>query len=74
MADHFVGFSRGIEGTKYSDFTTGTSTTSGLSMELRVTDGAVRRLDVIKFLEAAERFFSNQQHTTAAGFTFLQDG
>jgi hypothetical protein len=28
MADHFVGFSRGVEGFKYSDFTTGTSTTA----------------------------------------------
>jgi hypothetical protein len=43
-------------------------------MELRVTDGAVRRIDVIKFLEAAERFFENQQQTTTAGFTFTQDG
>lgn len=74
MADHFVGFSRGVEGFKYSDFTTGTSTTGSLSMELRVTDGAVRRIDVIKFLEAVERFFENQQQTTAAGFTFTQDG
>jgi hypothetical protein len=74
MADHFVGFSRGVEGFKYSDFTTGTSTSSGLSMELRVTDGAVRRIDVLKFIEAVERFFENQQQTTAAGFTFTQDG
>ncbi len=74
MADHFVGFSRGVEGSKYSDFTTGTSTTAGLSMELRVTDGAVRRVDVLKFLEAVERFIENQQQTTAAGFTFTQDG
>lgn len=74
MADHFVGFSRGIEGFKYSDFTTGTSSTGGLSMELRITDGAVRRIDVIKFLEAVERFFENRQQTTTAGFTFTQDG
>lgn len=74
MADHFVGFSRGIEGFKNSDFTTGTSTTGGLSMEVRITDGAVRRIDVIKFLEAVERFFENQLQTTAAGFTFTQDG
>ena len=74
MADHFVGFSRGIEGTKSSDFTTGTSTTGGLSMELRITDSAVRRIDVIKFLEAMERFMTDQKLTTAAGFTFVQDG
>jgi hypothetical protein len=74
MADHFVGFSRGVEGFKASDFTTGAASTAGLSMELRVTDGAVRRVDVIKFLDAAKRFFENQQQTTPAGFTFTQDG
>jgi hypothetical protein len=71
MADHFVGFSRGIEGEKYSDFTTGAATTAGLSMELRVTDGAVRKVDVVKFLEAVERFIENQQQTVAAGFIFI---
>jgi hypothetical protein len=70
MADHFVGFSRGVEGSKYSDFTTGTSTTGGLSMELRITDGAVRKIDVLKFLEACERFIENQQQSVAAGFVF----
>lgn len=79
MADHFVGYSRGVEGTKYSDFTTGTSSTAGLNMELRVVDAVpntsgVRRVDVLKFLDAAKRFFENQQQSTAAGFTFLQDG
>lgn len=74
MADHFVGFSRGVDGSNYSDFTTGTSTTGGLSMELRITDSAVRRMDVMLFLDALERFFANQQQTTAAGFTFVQDG
>jgi len=71
MADHFVGFSRGVEGTKFSDFTTGTSTTAGLSMELRITDGAVRKVDVEKFLEAVERFIQTQQQTVAAGFVFI---
>lgn len=74
MADHFVGFSRGIQGTKYSDFTTGAASTAGLHMELRVTDSIVRREDVVLFLEAVERFFENQQQTTAAGFTFIIDG
>lgn len=71
MADHFAGYSRGVEGTKYSDFTTGTSTTGGLSMELRITDGAVRKVDAIKFLEAARLFIENQQQSTAAGFVFI---
>jgi hypothetical protein len=71
MADHFVGFSRGVEGTKFSDFTTGTSTTGGLSMELRITDGAVRKIDAVKFIEALERFIESPQQTTAAGFVFI---
>lgn len=71
MADHFAGFSRGVEGLKYSDFTTGTSTTGGLSMELRITDGAVRKIDAIKFLEAARAFIENQQRSVAAGFVFI---
>lgn len=74
MADHFVGFSRGVQGFKYSDFTTGAASTAGLAMELRVTDGVVRRTDVVLFLEAVERFFENVQQTKTAGFTFLQDG
>lgn len=71
MADHFAGYSRGIEGTKYNDFTTGTSTTGGLAMELRVTDGAVRKVDVIKFLESARMLIENQQQSVAAGFVFI---
>lgn len=74
MADHFAGFSRGVSGLKASDFTTGTATTAGLSMEIRITDGAVRRIDVQKFLDALEVFFNDPQQTKAAGFTFLQDG
>ena len=71
MADHFVGFSRGVEGQKYSDFTTGAASTGALSMELRITDGAVRKVDVVKFLEAVENFIENQQQTVAAGFVFI---
>lgn len=74
MADHFVGFSRGVQGFKYNDFTTGAASTAGLHMELRVTDTIVRRQDVVLFLEALERFFENAQQTTTAGFTFVQDG
>lgn len=74
MADHFVGFSRGVQGFKASDFTTGTGSTAGLSMELRVTDGAVRRIDVVNFLDAAARFIEDPKQTVAAGFTFTLDG
>lgn len=69
MADHFVGFSRGIEGFKFSDFTTGAASSAGLDMELRVADGAsLTRKDVHNFIEALERFFENSQQVVAAGF------
>lgn len=71
MADHFVGFSRGVEGGRYNDFTTGAASTAGLQMELRVTDGVVRKVDVQKFLEALERFIENPQQYNVAGFNFI---
>lgn len=75
MADHFVGFSRGVQGFKASDFTTGAASTAGLQMELRVTDAVPpagpRRIDVINFLKAVTRFIEDPKQTTAAGFTFL---
>jgi hypothetical protein len=71
MPDHFVGYSRGVEGTKAADFTTGTASTGGLSMELRITDGAVRKVDAIKFLDSAKRFIENRQQSVAAGFVFI---
>lgn len=78
MADHFVGFSRGVQGFKASDFTTGTATTAGLQMELRVVDAVppagVRRIDVVNFLKAVTRFIEDPKQTTAAGFTFVNDG
>lgn len=74
MADHFVGFSRGVQGFKASDFTTGAASTGALHMELRVTDSIVRRIDVVNFLKAATRFIEENKQTTAAGFTFLGDG
>jgi hypothetical protein len=74
MADHFVGFSRGVQGFKASDFTTGTATTAGLHMELRVTDSIVRRIDVVNALKAFTRFIEDPKQTVAAGFTFIIDG
>jgi hypothetical protein len=50
MADHFVSLKRGVSGFKYSDFTTGTSSTGGNDVELRVADAAnLTKLDVVKF-------------------------
>lgn len=69
MADHFVAVARGVEGTKYSDFTTGTSSAATALFEFRVLDGVTpKKVEVLKALEAIERFFQNAQQVTAAGF------
>jgi hypothetical protein len=69
MADHFVAVARGVEGSKYSDFTTGTSSASTALFEFRVLDGVTpKKVEVLKALEAIERFFENAQQVSAAGF------
>lgn len=69
MADHFVSLARGVEGTKYSDFTTGTSSSATDLFELRILDGVTpTKVEVLKALEAFERFFENQQQVVTAGF------
>lgn len=60
MADRFIGFNRGVEGFKPSDFTVGTSTGS-TDMELRYSDSAsLTRKDLILFLCAVERYLESQ--------------
>lgn len=69
MADHYVSLKRGVAAGKYSDFTTGTSSTAGDQIELRILDGAnTTRLDVQLALEAFERFFANAKQVSTAGF------
>ena len=69
MADHFVAVARGVEGTKYSDFTVGTSSAATALFEFRVLDGVTpKKVEVLKALEAIERFFENAQQVSAAGF------
>lgn len=69
MASHFVSLARGVEGSKYSDFTTGTSSSASDLFEFRVLDGVTpTKVEVLKALEAFERFFQNQQQVTAASF------
>ncbi len=70
MADHYVALNDGIEGFKYSDFITGTSSTAGTNqVELRVQDGTnLTRKDIDNMLEALQRFFQNPQQVVAAGF------
>lgn len=67
MASHYVSLARGIEGSKYSDFTVGTSATTDL-FEFRVLDGVTpKKVEVLKALEAFERFFENAQQA-GSGF------
>jgi len=68
MASHFVSLKRGIEGTKSSDFTTGTSATTD-QFEFRVLDGVTpTRVEAVKALKAFEWFFANAQQVADAGF------
>jgi hypothetical protein len=69
MADHYVAVARGVEGSKYSDFTVGTSSAATALFEFRVLDGVTpKKVEVLKALEAIERFFENPQQVSAAGF------
>jgi hypothetical protein len=69
MADHYVSLQRGVEGTKYSDFRTGASDTLTDLFAFRVHDGITpKKVEVLKALDAFQRFFDNQQQVTPAGF------
>lgn len=73
MADHYVSINRGVEGSKSSDFTTGTSPNSGAMFELRVFDAVAvtdrpTELEVLKALEAFKRFFETSPLAANAGF------
>lgn len=72
MADHFVSLTRGLEGMKYIDFTTGTSSSATTFIEVRLGDAAganiPTKVEIIKALEAFQRFFENAQQVSAAGF------
>jgi hypothetical protein len=73
MADHFVSLTRGLEGEKYIDFTTGTASSGSVFIELRVGDAVTvpttpTRVEIIKALMALQRFFENPQQVGSAGF------
>jgi hypothetical protein len=73
MADHFISLTRGLEGSQYSDFTVGTSSSGSVFVELRVGDATTvpttpTRVEILKALKAMERFFENPQQVGAAGF------
>ena len=40
MASHYVSLNRGQEGSRYSDYVTGTSSAANVGIELRLDDGA----------------------------------
>jgi hypothetical protein len=68
MASHFVSLNRGQEGFQFSDFTTGAAT-SGAVIELRLDDASnFTQLEVVKAIEAFQRFFENRQQFNPAGF------
>jgi hypothetical protein len=72
MADHFISLNRGLEGSVYSDFTTGAASSGTTFVELRVGDTAganvPTKVEIHKALKAFERFFENAQQVSAAGF------
>jgi hypothetical protein len=69
MADHYVLLDRGVEGSDYNDFTTGTSDTLTVLFAFRVHDGVTpKKVEVHKALNAFKRFFANAQQVSAAGF------
>jgi hypothetical protein len=69
MSNHFISLNRGQNGSSYSDFVTGTASTAGADVELRVADGAsLTKNDLHLMLLAFERFFENAQQAGPAGF------
>lgn len=69
MASHYVSLNRGEQGFVDTEFTSGTSSTAGDDIELRVRDGAsLTKKDVIIALEAFERYFETAKLVSAAGF------
>lgn len=71
MASHFVSMKRGAtadRGDLYN-LTTGTSTTAGDTIELRLDDaGAYTVEDVVLALKKFQQFFENIQLASTAGF------
>ncbi|TFV75305.1 hypothetical protein E4K64_16515 [Bradyrhizobium frederickii] len=68
MADHFIAVARGLQGTKQTDFTTGTSSSAASGIELRILDGAGwTKKDAVLALKAFERFLETAPWVAAAG-------
>jgi hypothetical protein len=68
MADHFIALNRGVQGFKQTDFTTGTASSAGSGIELRVLDGANwTKNDALNALKAFQRFLETGPWVSAAG-------
>ena len=66
MASVYVGVYRATsEGFQSVDFTTGSSSTGALEIELRILDTVTSRDDVVKALEALERYITENLFTGA---------
>jgi hypothetical protein len=69
MSSHFISLGRGEEGFNSLDFTVATSSTATDLFEFRILDGVTpKKVEVIKALEAFERFFENAQQVGGSGF------
>lgn len=69
MSNHFIAINRGVEGSKISDFTFGTSSSASTDFELRIGDvdgqGVVPKdKDVILALKAIIRACESRLFTT----------
>lgn len=69
MSNHFIAINRGKTGTKISDFTFGTSSSSSSDIELRIADvdgqsKVMTDKDVILALEAFRMAISSYLYTT----------
>lgn len=69
MASHYLSINRGASGLAQTDFTTGTSSTAGDGIELRLLDGAsLTKKDVVLALKAFERYLETWPWVADAGF------
>jgi hypothetical protein len=67
MASHFVALNRGVEGSKYSDFITGTSATANV-IELRIDDASTMRAKDVETRPSRLQAFLRKPGAMGAGW------
>jgi hypothetical protein len=68
MSDHFIAISRGVDGFRQNDFTTGTASASSATFEFRIKDGSgATKKDAHNALEALIRFLETSPWVVASG-------